>query len=153
MSDFWDFLGIVVYAIVAMFVLGRSRRDAEEAAQPPPVNLTPVDNLRAGFRPDGIWRDDGTQDDYDDGAKRADLERLERACPVSGPTIAETTSSCSNNLPTNPPIRIIPTSRPLHLGRHSRRAAGIPPCSSWTRARSERFRRWRTGLSASGCSV
>jgi hypothetical protein len=77
MSDYWDLLGIVAQVIVTIIVYRRSRRDAEEAAQPPPVVLTPVDNLRTGFRPDGIWRGDVSRHEYDDGALRADLERLE----------------------------------------------------------------------------
>jgi hypothetical protein len=77
MSDYWDFLGFVVQIVAAVLVYRRSHRDAEEASQPPPVILTPVDSLRTGFRPDGMWRADAVYDEYDGGALRADLERLE----------------------------------------------------------------------------
>ena len=77
MSDYWDFLGFVAQLIGTIIVYRRSRQDAEAAAQPPPVILTPVDNLRTGFRPDGVWRGDVIQDEYDERALRADLERLE----------------------------------------------------------------------------
>ena len=77
MSDYSDLLGLFVQIIGTIAIYRRSRSDAEEAARPPPVILTPVDKLRTGFRPDGMWRGDVSQDEYDDRALRADLERLE----------------------------------------------------------------------------
>jgi hypothetical protein len=77
MSDYWDFLGFVAQAITTVIVYRRSRRDAEQASKPPPVVLTSVDSFRTGFRPDGVWRAGDSGDEYDDGALRAELERLE----------------------------------------------------------------------------